>query len=270
MSSTPLTSATTKFQEPARRLAVVTGGGRGIGRGIVLELAGAGWSIAVNYLRDATAAEETCKQARDLGAPEALALQANVSEINDGERLVREITSHFGRIDLWVNNAGIAPPVRLDLLETTPESWDQVLGTNLRGPFFLTQVAAREMVRQKEAGILVDPQIIFVTSISANTASINRGEYCVAKAGLSMVVQLFATRLAEQGIRVYEIRPGIIATDMTAGVKEIYDRRIADGLSPIRRWGTPQDVGKAVAVAGLGSLPVLDRRGALTWMEDCT
>ena len=248
-------NASRTHQEPAGKLAVVTGGGRGIGRGIVLELAASGWSIAVNFVRDAGSAEETCQQARDLGAPRALAFQANVSEIEDGARLVKEITGRFGRIDLWVNNAGIAPSVRRDLLETTPESWDQVLGTNLRGPFFLTQLAAREMLAQMEAGTVSDPQIIFVTSISANTTSINRGEYCVAKAGLSMVAQLFAARLAEHGIRVSEIRPGIIATDMTAGVREIYDRRIAEGLSPIRRWGTPEDVGKAVAALASGAFP---------------
>ncbi len=158
-------------------------------------------------------------------------------------------------MDLLVNNAGVAPSTRLDLLETTAESWDRVLGINLRGPFFLTQAVANAMVEQVRAGTIVDPQIIFVTSISSTFASVNRGEYCVSKAGLSMVAQLFATRLADEGIRVNEVRPGIIATDMTDAVREVYDQRIAAGLIPIRRWGTPLDVGHAVGALAAESFP---------------
>jgi 3-oxoacyl-[acyl-carrier protein] reductase len=237
------------------RVAVVTGGGRGIGRGIVGELAALGMSVVVNYRSDATAAEEACREAEARGAPRALALPADVADLEQGKLLVRQALDRFGRIDLWVNNAGVAPEVRLDLLEATPASWDRVHGINLRGPFFLTQAVARAMIDQVASGAVADPQIVFITSISSDTASVNRGDYCVAKAGLSMVAQLFAVRLADLGIRVYEVRPGVIATDMTAAVKETYDRRIAEGLSPIRRWGTPADVGRAVAAIASGALP---------------
>jgi NAD(P)-dependent dehydrogenase (short-subunit alcohol dehydrogenase family) len=180
---------------------------------------------------------------------------ADVADLGQGRELLGRVLDEFGRIDLWVNNAGVAPAARLDLLDLTPESWDRVLGINLRGPFFLTQAVAREMVRLVEEGTVREPQIVFVTSVSSTFASLNRGDYCVSKAGLSMVVKLFAVRLAEPGVRVYEVRPGVIATDMTGPVKEQYDRRIADGLSPIRRWGTPTDVGRAVAAIASGALP---------------
>jgi 3-oxoacyl-[acyl-carrier protein] reductase len=250
------------------RVAVVTGGGRGIGRGITLALADLGHALIVNYRSDALAADETCRDALQRGAPAAHSIQADVSDLNEGQRLVDEAMCVAGRVDLWVNNAGIAPTRRLDLLETMPESWDRVLDTNLRGPFFLTQVVAREMLKQKTNGIVANPQIVFITSVSARFASVTRGEYCVAKAGLSMVAQLFATRLADSGIRVYEIRPGLIDTDMTRGVRAAYDERIAAGLIPIGRWGTPEDVGRAVALIAAGGLPystgaVIDVDGGL-------
>ena len=238
-----------------QRVAVVTGGGRGIGRGIVLALAREGFSLAVNYRADAAAAAETCETARSLGAPEAIAIAADVSVPAQGAELLDTVCDRFGRIDLWVNNAGVAPAARLDLLESTPESWDRVLGINLRGPFFLTQAVARRLIQLQEQGACSHPQIVFITSISSEAASINRGDYCVAKAGLSMVARLFALRLADEGIRVHEVRPGVIATDMTASVQSLYDRRIAEGLSPIRRWGTPEDVGKAVAALATGAFP---------------
>lgn len=237
-----------------RSVAVVTGGGRGIGRGIVEALATLGMEVVVNYRSDSQAAEETCRAARDRGAARAVAVQADVADTDQGHRLVQTVLDDLGRIDLWVNNAGVAPNVRSDLLETSPESWDRVLGINLRGPFFLTQTVARALINLRDKGIVTDPQIVFITSISSDTASINRGEYCVAKAGLSMVAQLFAVRLAEQGIRVHEVRPGIIATDMTARVREQYDQRIAEGLIPLPRWGTPADVGQAVAALASGAL----------------
>jgi 3-oxoacyl-[acyl-carrier protein] reductase len=238
-----------------RRVAVVTGGGRGIGRGIVGELAALGLDVVVNYRSDAAAAAESCGEAERRGAGRAIALPADVADPGQGRRLLEQTLDRFGRVDLWVNNAGIAPEVRLDVLETTPASWDRVLATNLRGPFFLTQAVARAMLDLLAAGTIADPQIIFITSISSDTASVNRAEYCVAKAGLSMVAQVFAVRLAEQGIRVHEVRPGLIATDMTAGAREAYDLRIAAGLVPIRRWGTPADVGRAVAALASGALP---------------
>jgi NAD(P)-dependent dehydrogenase (short-subunit alcohol dehydrogenase family) len=238
-----------------RRVAVVTGGGRGIGRGIVGELAALGLSVVVNYRGDAGSAAEACREAEARGAPEAVAVQADVADLAQGRRLLDEVMGRFRRVDVWVNNAGVAPAARLDLLETTPESWDRVLGTNLRGPFFLTQAVARVMADLSARGAVVDPQIVFVTSVSSTFASVNRGEYCVSKAGLSMVARLFAVRLAEAGVRVTEVRPGVIATDMTGPVREQYDRRIAEGLSPIRRWGTPADVGKAVAAIASGAFP---------------
>lgn len=236
------------------KVAVVTGGGRGIGRGIVGELASLGMAVVVNYRTRAEAAEETCREALARGAPRAVAVAADVAETEAGRKLLDATLAEFGRVDLLVNNAGVAPEARLDLLETTPASWDRALGINLRGPFFLTQAFARAMRDLHGAGTVPEPQIVFITSISSTFASVNRGEYCVAKAGLSMVAQLFASRLAEHGIRVYEVRPGIIATDMTAPVRELYDRRIAEGLSPIRRWGRPEDVGRAVAALAAGAL----------------
>jgi NAD(P)-dependent dehydrogenase (short-subunit alcohol dehydrogenase family) len=158
-------------------------------------------------------------------------------------------------MDLWVNNAGVAPTTRADLLETTSESWDRVLSINLKGPFFLTQAVASTMLQLTQAAIVAEPQIVFITSVSSTFASVNRGEYCVAKAGLSMVAHLFAVRLAGLGIRVYEIRPGLIETDMTRSVHAIYDEKIAAGISPIRRWGLPADVGKAVAAIASGAFP---------------
>jgi NAD(P)-dependent dehydrogenase (short-subunit alcohol dehydrogenase family) len=236
------------------RVAVVTGGGRGIGRGIVAELAGLGLSVVVNYRSDRAAADEACREAEARGAPRTLAVRADVAAPSEGQALLANVLANFGRLDVWVNNAGVAPGVRLDLLETTPESWDRVLGINLRGPFFLTQAVARALVGLVAAGTVRDPLIVFVTSVSSTFASVNRADYCVSKAGLSMVVQLFATRLAEQGILVYEVRPGIIATDMTGPVRAEYDRRISAGLTPIRRWGEPSDVGRAVAALAAGAL----------------
>jgi NAD(P)-dependent dehydrogenase (short-subunit alcohol dehydrogenase family) len=236
------------------QVAVVTGGGRGIGRGIISELAAIGFSVVINYRSDANSAHDCCLEAEARGAPRALAIQADVADLQQGRTLLQKSLDHFGRLDLWVNNAGVAPDARLDLLETSPESWDRVLATNLRGPFFLTQAVAAAMLKLKEAGAVPAPQIVFITSVSSALASVNRAEYCVAKAGLSMVTQLFAVRLAGNGIRVYEIRPGIIDTDMTRPVHASYSEKIAAGISPIRRWGTPADVGRAVAFLASGAL----------------
>jgi NAD(P)-dependent dehydrogenase (short-subunit alcohol dehydrogenase family) len=237
------------------RVAVVTGGGRGIGRGIVLELAAAGFSTVVNYRADAESARGCRDQAEALGAPRAVTIQADAADLDDGRRLAAEVLDAFGRIDVWVNNAGVAPQTRLDLLDTTPGSWDRVTSTNLRGPFFITQFVARRMIDLVERGVVEAPQIVFITSISSDTASVERGEYCAAKAGLSMVAQLFAVRLAGHGIQVHEVRPGLIETDMTRPVHDAYSARIASGLSPIRRWGTPADVGKAVVALVSGGFP---------------
>jgi NAD(P)-dependent dehydrogenase (short-subunit alcohol dehydrogenase family) len=254
--------------DQASRVAVVTGAGRGIGRGIALALSDLGYTLVVNYRSDHDAAEATCREARRRGSPAAYAIRADVSDLTEGRLLLDEAVNLAGRLDLWVNNAGIAPERRLDLLETTPDSWDRVVATNLRGPFFLSQAVAREMVSLRSAGVVAEPQIVFITSISSQFASVTRGEYCVAKAGLSMVAQLFAARLAGEGIRVYEVRPGLIETDMTSVVRESYDERIAAGLVPIGRWGRPEDVGRAVALIASGGLPystgaVIDVDGGL-------
>ena len=187
-----------------------------------------------------------------------MTIRADVSVAEDRARLVEEVLGACGRIDLLVNNAGVAPNVRADLLEAGEESFDRLISINLKGPYFLTQRVALQMIEQvkkAEAHAFGSPQIVTITSVSAYTASVNRGDYCVAKAGLAMMTALFAARLAEFGINVYEIRPGVIATDMTGGVKEKYDKLIAQGAWPIRRWGEPSDIGRAVAAIARGDFP---------------
>src|SRR5262245_8387226 len=238
-------------QAGGRPVALVTGGSRGIGRGICVELARAGHAVAVNYAGNEDAARET---QRLLGADaDALLCRADVGVAADRERLVDEVLAHWGRIDLLVNNAGITSVGRRDLLEATEESWDRVLAVNLKGPYFLTQRVAREMLRLR--GVLVNPAVVNITSLSAYSVSVNRGDYCISKAGLSVATQLFALRLADHGIRVYEVRPGVIDTDMTAAARDRYTHLIAEGLTPIRRWGTPADVGRAIAALATGAIP---------------
>ena len=231
-------------------VALVTGGSRGIGRGICLALAHQGYAVAVNYAGNQQAAQET-QALLDPGV-DSLLIQADVSVAVQRERLVDEVLGRWDRIDVLVNNAGVTSVGRCDILEATEDSWDQVLAVNLKGPFFLTQRVAREMLRRTD---LVHPAIVNISSLSSYTASTNRGDYCVSKAGLGMVTQLFAARLAEHGISVFEVRPGIIETDMTAAVRERYTSLIAEGLTPIRRWGTPADVGRAVASLVTGAIP---------------
>lgn len=238
-------------------VSLVTGAGRGIGRGIAVELGKLGHSVVVNYAGNAEAAGECLSLVRQAGG-DGIAIRADVASREDRERLVREAFEEYGRIDMLVNNAGVAPTVRADLLDATEESFDRLIDINLKGPYFLTQAVAGRMIEQVRNGSLSDfgaPRIVTITSISAYTASVNRGDYCVAKAGLSMMTKLFAARLAEFGINVYEIRPGVIATDMTSGVKEKYDDLIARGAWPIRRWGDPSDIGRAVAAIARGDLP---------------
>ena len=237
-----------------RRVALITGAGRGIGRGIGLALAQAGWSIVVNYRGNRAAADETAALVRGHGA-EALTLQADVADGADRRRLVDETLARFGAIDLLVNNAGMAPRQRQDILEMTEASYDEVMAVNLRGPFLLTQLVVRAMLAQLEAGSAHPPAIVNINSLSAYTSSPNRAEYCVSKAGMAMMTALFADRLAEYGINVYEIRPGIIQTDMTGAVTEKYDKLIGEGLTPIRRWGQPDDVARAVLAIAQGYLP---------------
>jgi NAD(P)-dependent dehydrogenase (short-subunit alcohol dehydrogenase family) len=234
-------------------VALVTGSSRGIGRGIALELAREGYDVLVNYVSRPEAAREVQAQIAALGR-RAEIFAASVADPAAREGMVDFALQSFGRVDLLVNNAGIAPRERRDILEATESSYDEVMNTNLKGPYFLTQRVANEMIRLLRAGVVPSARIVFVTSISAYTASTNRGEYCLSKAGLSMAVALFADRLAEFNIPVFEVRPGIIATDMTGPVKEKYDRLIAEGLYPQRRWGYPEDVGKAVAAIARGYL----------------
>jgi len=229
---------------------LVTGASRGLGRGIAVEAAAQGLSVAINYASNATAAEETADLCRHAAArPEQrfVPVRGDVGSPDDRARILAQTLDAFGRLDALVNNAGIAPRVRADLTQTSEASFEEVLRTNLHGPFFLTQAVANHWLAQPYAAALPGGfKIVFVTSISADTASVNRGEYCISKAGLAMVSQLWAVRLADQGVQVLELRPGIMATDMTAAVKDRYDRLIAEGLVPQRRWGTPEDVGRAV------------------------
>jgi 3-oxoacyl-[acyl-carrier protein] reductase len=236
------------------RAAIVTGASRGIGRGIALSLAGAGFQVVVNYAHNVDAAREVAERVEAAGGRAHL-VQADIAAASERERLVDESYQTCGRIDLLVNNAGVAPAVRADLLEATEDSFDRVIGINLKGPYFLTQLVARRMIDQVHSGAVPAPKIVTVSSISAYAASVNRGDYCLAKAGLGMLTALYAARLAEHGIGVYEIRPGIVATDMTGPVRERYDALIAGGLTPIRRWGQPEDVGRAVLAIATDLLP---------------
>lgn len=245
------------------RVALITGASRGIGRGIALALAKIGWDLVINYVGNEAAARQSATdcltQAQANGHPiRAEVAQADVSIHQDRQRLLDFTRSSLGRLDLLVNNAGVAPTVRADLLEASEESFDRLININVKGPYFLTQLAARWMIAQVRAGGPEDlsrPKIVTISSISAYTASTNRGDYCMAKAALSMLTPLFASRLAEHGINVYEIRPGIIATNMTGPVKAKYDQLIAGGLTPIPRWGTPEDIGRAVAAIAQDALP---------------
>jgi NAD(P)-dependent dehydrogenase (short-subunit alcohol dehydrogenase family) len=239
------------IEQPA---ALITGASRGIGRAIALEMARQGYAIAVNYLRRRESADEVVQQIAANGG-RAIAVQGNVGTAEDRDSIVDQTLEHFGRIDLLVNNAGITSPGRKDLLDATEENWDLVFDTNLKGAFFLAQRAAREMISLISAGAIGRGTIVNVSSISAYAVSTDRVDYCIAKAGLQMMTWLLASRLAEEKIRVYEICPGVIASDMTAPVIEKYDKLIAAGLSPIRRWGQPEDVAKAVAAVASDAFP---------------
>ncbi len=237
-----------------KRVAAVTGGGRGIGLGISICLAKEGFDLALCGQRPEFQLQETLLNLRQLGA-RVHYTQANLADATAREAFLADIKTHFGRLDVLVNNAGIAPKVRADILESDEESFDALIQVNLRAPYFLTQKAARWMIDQKKSDPTLQPCIINISSISATVASTNRGDYCLAKAGLAMSTQLFAVRLAEYGIPVYEVRPGLIKTDMTAAVTSKYDDLIAKGLVPQNRWGVAEDVGKAVSMLARGDLP---------------
>ncbi|MGC3956886.1 MAG: 3-ketoacyl-ACP reductase [Verrucomicrobiota bacterium] len=243
-------------------VALITGASRGIGRGIALELAKSGHDLVINYAGNVEAARVTAGDclaaARGAGQDvRAEICQADISTNAARHKLISFTREKFGRLDLLVNNAGVAPNVRADILEAGEESFDRLIAINVKGPYFLTQLAAKWMIEEVRSEKCEGrkPKIVTVSSISAYTASTNRGDYCVSKAALSMLTPLFASRLAEFGINVFEIRPGVIATDMTGAVKEKYDKLIAEGLSPIQRWGTPEDIGRAVAAIASDAFP---------------
>jgi NAD(P)-dependent dehydrogenase (short-subunit alcohol dehydrogenase family) len=237
-----------------RRSALITGGSRGIGFGIAECLAVAGYDLAINGVRPEADVEASLSRLRAHGVDVVYA-PGDVASDSGRKALFERTLARFGAPNLLVNNAGVAPRERRDILEMTEESYARVLGTNLTGPLFLTQLVAREMILAREREPAFAACVINISSISATVVSINRGEYCIAKAGLSMVTQLFATRLGQLGIPVYEVRPGVIETDMTAGVTAKYDQLIANGLCVQARWGVPEDVGRAVAALARGDFP---------------
>lgn len=236
------------------KTALITGGSRGIGLGIAQCLAREGYDIAINGVRPQQLVESTLADLRATGI-KAVYCQGSIASADDRARIVEEAYDKLGGLNVLVNNAGIAPKQRLDLLNTTPESFRDLLDTNLEGPFFLTQAIARKMAEAKEIQPDFRATIVFVTSISATVASINRGEYCVSKAGLAMTAALFAVKMAEYGIPVFEVRPGVIATDMTSRVQTKYDQLFEGGMALQPRWGTPDDVGKAVSSLVRGDFP---------------
>lgn len=237
-----------------KKVALVTGGSRGIGLGIAKCLANNGFDLAINGMRAEEDTADSLEALRSLGA-EVLYCRGDVSDAEKRQGIFDVISEKFGRLNVLVNNAGVAPKERKDILEATEESFDYVLKTNLNSVYFLSQTAANWMIAQKKLDPEFQGSIINVSSISATIASVNRGEYCVAKAGMSMATQLFAVRLGEYNIPVYEVRPGIIATDMTSGVKEKYDKLLSEGLCVTSRWGLPEDVGLAVASLATGNFP---------------
>jgi 3-oxoacyl-[acyl-carrier protein] reductase len=243
-----------------RPVAIVTGASRGIGKGITKELASLGYNLVVNHFDfttdgdpDESRAVQTQKEIKHLGARCEI-LRGDVSSAEDRSSLLALAKGKFNRCDMLVNNAGVAPSKRMDLLEATEESFDRVMGINLKGPYFLTQRVANWMIEQKKTHPERAFRIVSTGSISAYTSSPARGEYCISKAGIAMMTKLYADRLAEYGIGVFEISPGIIETDMTRGVKDKYDKLIAEGLTPIKRWGQPEDIAKAVGAIAEGRL----------------
>ncbi len=244
--------------------AIVTGARRGIGKAIAVELARNGFNIVLNDIElnprvtpDArqhdVQIDEVKQKIESLGRKACICL-ADISHATERQALLKCSESALGTIHLLVNNAGIAPSKREDILSTSEESFDKVISVNLKGTFFLTQLVANRMVEKTKAGYSHPFKIINISSISAYTSSPHRAEYCISKAGVSMSTKLYADRLAEYGINVYEIRPGIIATDMTKSVQKKYDELIESGVTPIRRWGVPEDVAKAISAIACGAL----------------
>jgi NAD(P)-dependent dehydrogenase (short-subunit alcohol dehydrogenase family) len=251
-----------------KRVALITGGSRGIGLGIAISLAESGFDLAINGVRPESVVADALASLGERGAAVRYC-QGDVASAADRQSIIDGVRSHFGRLDVLVNNAGVAPSVRADILNASEESYDRVMNINLKGPYFLTQLAARWMIDARRADATFRGVIVNISSVSATEASINRGEYCISKAGIAMATQLWAHRLAEFNIAVYEVRPGVIHTDMSAAVAEKYDRLIASGLTVENRWGEPEDVGRAVAMLARSDLTyatgnVLNIDGGLT------
>lgn len=237
----------------SKRVALVTGGSRGIGLGIAEQLAQSGMDLVINGRRPIEDVQPTIDALGELGA-QVLYCRADIGNLDEHGAMLDGVRERFGRLDVLVNNAGVAPDVRADLLEASAESFDRLMRINLRGPYFLTQAAARWMIEQQKGSDSFRGAIVNVSSVSAKVVSVNRGDYCISKAGVAMATQLWAARLGEFGIPVYEVRPGVIRTDMTSGVTEKYDKLISEGLTVEPRWGSPEDVGRAVAVLARGEM----------------
>jgi len=236
------------------RTALITGGSRGIGFGIALELAKAGFSLAINGVREESDAKAALDELRSHGTDVTYA-RGDISKSGARAAILNQVLQKLGPVNVLVNNAGVAPLERRDLLDASEESYDRVMEINLKGPYFFTQLVARQMLDQRGKDKDFSACIINVSSISASLASVNRGEYCISKAGVSMATRLWAVRLGEYDIPVYEIQPGIIKTDMTAAVQKKYDRLIEKGLCVQKRWGLPEDVGKVASAMATGSMP---------------
>ncbi|MEP7323030.1 MAG: 3-ketoacyl-ACP reductase [Saprospiraceae bacterium] len=237
-----------------KKVALVTGGSRGIGLGIVKQLAMQGFDLAINGMRAEAEVADVIENIKSMGV-DVIYCKGNVALTADRKNIIEKIKEHYHHLNILVNNAGMAPRERRDILSTTEESFDEVLSTNLKGTYFLTQDAANWMIEQKQMDDTFSGSIINISSISATVASVNRGEYCISKAGIGMITQLFAVRLGEFNIPVYEVRPGIIQSDMTKGVQAKYDALIEGGLTIQKRWGFPEDVGKCVGALAMGSFP---------------
>ncbi len=236
------------------KIALITGGTRGIGYGIAEALAGEGYNLCLNGTREARDVDENLNKLRDRGI-KVIYCRGNLALPEDRKNIISKVMDQFGSIHVLVNNAGIAPRERKDILEASESSFDEVMQVNLKGPYFLTQAVANIMIDQMRSDPGTNACIITITSVSAKLVSLNRGEYCISKAGLHMMTRLFAARLGAESIPVYEVSPGIIKTDMTASVKEKYERMFAEGFLLQNRWGTPEDVGRAVAMLARGDLP---------------
>ena len=237
-----------------KKVAIVTGASRGIGQGIAYQLAKVGWQVAINDISPVEKQAETLEMVREAGS-DGITIQGDITKAADREALNQAVLDAYGRIDMLVNNAGIGPRVRLDMLEMSEESMREVLEVNLYGTFFLTQLTAKNMMKLIADGTMDRGKIVNISSISAYTSSTSRAEYCVSKAAVSMMTTLYADRLAEESINVYEIRPGIIKTPLTEIVSDKYDKLIDEGVTPIKRWGYPEDIGLAIAAVASDFFP---------------